>query len=52
MIYDIMIYDHRERRVIINVTVADSGTMKITKDKNTWSWTLYSGRDLIDEHYK
>jgi len=44
MLYDIMIYDHTEDRGNINVTIADSGTMKITKDKKYMILNLYSGQ--------
>ena len=33
MLYDIMIYDHTEDNGNVTVTVADSGTMKITEDR-------------------
>jgi len=44
MLYDIMIYDHREDKGNTTVTVADSGTMKITKDKKYMILNLYSGQ--------
>jgi len=44
MLYDIMIYDHREDKGNTTVTVADSGTMKITKDKRYMILNLYSGQ--------
>lgn len=44
MLYDIMIYDHREDKGNVTVTVADSGTMKITKDKKYMILNLYSGQ--------
>jgi lipopolysaccharide export system permease protein len=43
MLYDIMIYDHTEDKGNSSVTVADSGTMKITKDKKYMILNLYSG---------
>jgi lipopolysaccharide export system permease protein len=43
MLYDIMIYDHRNDRGNETVTLADSGTMKITTDKRFMILTLYSG---------
>ena len=43
MLYDIMIYDHTEDRGNITVTTADSGTMKITKDKKYMILNLFSG---------
>ncbi len=44
MLYDILIYDHREGKGNGNVTVADSGTMKITKDKKYMVLNLFSGQ--------
>jgi lipopolysaccharide export system permease protein len=49
MLYDIMIYDHRDERGNIQVTVADSGTMKITKDKKYMVLNLYSGETYREE---
>jgi lipopolysaccharide export system permease protein len=43
MLYDIMIYDHRYDQGNETVTVADSGTMKITTDKRYMILDLYSG---------
>ena len=43
MLYDIMIYDHRNDDGNETVTVADSGTMKITSDKRYMILNLYSG---------
>jgi lipopolysaccharide export system permease protein len=44
MLYDIMIYDHTEDKGNVTVTVADSGTMKITTDKKYMILNLYSGQ--------
>lgn len=44
MLYDIMIYDHTEDKGNATVTVADSGTMKITMDKKYMILNLYSGQ--------
>lgn len=43
MLYDIMIYDHRYDMGNETVTVADSGTMKITTDKRFMILNLYHG---------
>ncbi|MEI6277266.1 MAG: LptF/LptG family permease [Prolixibacteraceae bacterium] len=48
MLYDIMIYDHRYDRGNETVTLADSGTMKITTDKRFMILTLYSGETHED----
>ena len=44
MMYDFMVYDHRERRGNPNVTLADSGTMEVTGDQKYMIITLYGGR--------
>ncbi len=44
MLYDIMIYDHTEDKGNVTVIVADSGTMKITKDKKYMILNLFSGQ--------
>jgi lipopolysaccharide export system permease protein len=43
MIYDLLIYDHRERQGNTQVTVADSGVMSTSADKLFMDLTLYSG---------
>jgi lipopolysaccharide export system permease protein len=48
MLYDIMIYDHRYDQGNETVTVADSGTMKITTDKRYMILTLYSGETYAE----
>ncbi len=48
MLYDIMIYDHRNDQGNETVTVADSGTMKITSDKRYMVLNLYSGETHAD----
>ena len=42
-LYDIKIYDHTARRGNNSVTMADSGYMKMTADKNNLIITLWSG---------
>jgi len=49
MLYDILIYDHRENKGNISATVADSGTMKITKDKKYMMLNLFSGQTYNEE---
>jgi lipopolysaccharide export system permease protein len=43
MMYDLMIYDHRKERGNQSVTVADSGSMRMTPDKSQLILTLYNG---------
>nr|WP_320118500.1 LptF/LptG family permease [uncultured Marinifilum sp.] len=43
MMYDLLIYDHRNRRGNTNVTIADSGTMVTSENNQNMTLTLYSG---------
>ncbi len=43
MLYDIMIYDHRDISHQGSVTVADSGTIVFSEDRSFTTLTLYSG---------
>jgi len=43
VMYDLMIYDHRKERGNQSVTVADSGSMRMTPDKSQLILTLYHG---------
>jgi lipopolysaccharide export system permease protein len=43
----VMIYDHRGQNGNLNVTIADSGTMVMSKNRQYLFFTLYSG-----EHYE
>jgi lipopolysaccharide export system permease protein len=51
-LFDIMIYDHRDNKGNTNITVADSGSMKITDDKKYMIMTLYSGERYSDVETK
>lgn len=44
MLYDIMIYDHRNTNDNSNVTLADSGKISLTKDERFMILTLYDGK--------
>lgn len=51
MMYDMMIYDHRNNSGNSSVIVADSATMKVTDDKQYLVLTLFNGEsyeDVID----
>ncbi len=48
VVRDVMIYDHRDRKGNINVTVADSGKMELTKDGLNLLFYLYSGYNYSD----
>lgn len=43
MLYDIMVYNHSTRRGNNSVTLADSGTIRLTEDKKNIIFTLFSG---------
>ncbi len=44
MMYDFMIYDHKEKRGNAKVTLADSGTIELTQDMKRMVITLYDGK--------
>ncbi|MGQ8337492.1 LptF/LptG family permease [Sunxiuqinia sp. A32] len=48
MLYKILIYDHRTKKGNVEVTIADSGTMKISEDKKFMVLTLYDGQTSTD----
>ena len=48
MLYGLMIYDHRENKGNITVTVADSGFMKISEDKKYMIMTMYKGQSATN----
>lgn len=52
VLYDIMIYDHRNGQANVYVTVADSGIMEITDDKKYMIMTLFDGESYHDEKSK
>lgn len=43
MLYDIKVYDQSKRQGNLNVTVADSGFMKLSEDEKFLMMTLYNG---------
>ena len=48
MLHKIIIYDHRERRGNVSVTLADSGFMRITPDESGLIFTLYNGYSFTE----
>lgn len=54
MLYDIMIYNHKDRTEMGSVTVADSGTIVFAEDRSFSTITLYNGAtyDAIHEEGK
>ncbi|WP_321287750.1 LptF/LptG family permease [uncultured Sunxiuqinia sp.] len=49
MLYGLMIYDHKENKGNVKVTVADSGFMKISEDKKYMTMTMFNGQSATDE---
>jgi len=47
-LYNIMIYDHTKNEGNVSVTVADSGTMKMSEDKKYMVLTLFAGQAYTD----
>lgn len=43
MLYDVMVYNHSSRRGNSSVTLADSGSIRLTEDKKNILFTLFSG---------
>ncbi len=48
MLYNILIYDHTEKRGAVSVTYADSGKMIITPDKKDLVFNLFHGRSYYE----
>lgn len=48
-LHDILIYDHTNNKANESVTVADSGYLKMTEDKNYMVMTLYNGENFVEE---
>jgi len=49
LLYDIKIYDHSGPRGNLDVTIADSGRMKMTADKRNMIITLWNGSKYTEE---
>lgn len=48
-LHDILIYDHTGNKANESVTVADSGYLKMTEDKNYMVMTLFNGENFAEE---
>jgi lipopolysaccharide export system permease protein len=48
LLYNVRIYDHTSNSGNVNITLADSGFMKMTADKKMLMITLFSGTSYID----
>lgn len=47
-IEDIVIYDHSKKQGNVSVTIADSGTMQVTKDKRFLIFRLFNGKNYLE----
>ncbi len=52
MMYGIMVYDHSSRRGNNSVTLADSGSLRLTEDKQNIILTLFSGESYEEGERK
>ena len=52
MLYDLLIYDHTSNKSNESVTVADSGYLRITEDKQYMVLDLYSGVNYSEEEVR
>lgn len=48
LLYDLKIYDHTQNTGNTSVTIADSGTIKVTADNRTLIITMYNGETYVD----
>lgn len=48
-LHDILIYDHTNNKANESITVADSGYLKMTEDKNYMVMTLFHGENFVEE---
>ena len=49
IMYDVMVYDHRDKSGKVNLTIADSGLIKFTQDKQNLIFSLFSGYSYEEE---
>jgi lipopolysaccharide export system permease protein len=52
MLHDIMVYNHTSRRGNTSVTLADSGTIRLTEDKKNIIFTLFNGESYEETERK
>jgi methionyl-tRNA formyltransferase len=49
IMYDVMVYDHRDRSGKVNLTLADSGLIRFTQDKQNLIFSLFDGYSYEEE---
>ena len=52
MMYDVMVYDHTGRDGNTTVTLADSSTIRVSKNKDYLTFTLYNGSNYKETNVK
>ena len=52
MMYDVMVYDHTGRDGNTTVTLADSSTIRVSKNKDYLTFTLYDGSNYKETNVK
>jgi methionyl-tRNA formyltransferase len=50
MLYDVQVYDHTARKGNISVTLADSAIIKMAKNKEYLTFTLYNGSTYVEDN--
>ncbi len=52
MMYDVMVYDHTDKKGNTTVTLADSSTIRVSKNKDYLTFTLYDGSSYKETNVK
>ena len=52
MLYDVMVYDHTDNKGNTSLTLADSSTIKVSKNKDYLIFTLYNGSNYQETNVK
>ncbi|MFV0289579.1 MAG: LptF/LptG family permease [Mangrovibacterium sp.] len=52
MMYNLLIYDHTDNQGNVSVTIADSGRMDISNDKQNMIMTLFAGESCSEEDFQ
>jgi len=50
IMYDVMVYDHRDKSGKVNLTIADSGLIRFTQDKQNLIFSLFSGYSYEEDY--
>ncbi len=52
MMYGVMVYNHTDKKGNVDVTIADSGLMKMTEHKDALTFTLFHGTNYTENNTK